>query len=76
MQYRFRQGRFCEHALLNAQNFILNSLSKKDISMLLLFDFSKVLDTIEHSILLKKLEYYGIRRIVLVWFKSYLNNRH
>ena len=75
MQYGFRPGRSCEHALLNAQNFILNSLSKKEISMLLLIDFSKAFDTIEHSILLKKLEHYGIRGIVLEWFKSYLNNR-
>ena len=76
MQQGFRQGRFCEHALLNAQNFILNLLSKKEISMLLLIDFSRALNTIIHSILLKKLEFYGIRGIVLEWFKSYLNNRH
>ena len=75
MQYGFRPGRSCEHALLNAQNLILNSLSKKEISMLLLIDFSKAFDLIEHSILLKKLEHYGIRGIVLEWFKSYLDKR-
>ena len=75
MQYGFRPGRSCEHALLNAQNFILDTLSKKQIALLLLVDFSKAFDMIEHNILLKKLEYYGIRGIALKWFESYLSQR-
>ena len=75
MQYGFRPGRSCEHALLNAQNVILDSLSKKQIGLLLLVDYSKAFDMIEHKILLKKLDHYGVRGIVLKWFESYLSNR-
>ena len=52
-QYGFRPGRSCEHALLNAQNYILDSLNKRQVSLLLLIDFSKAFDMVEHSILLK-----------------------
>ena len=75
MQYGFRPGRSCEHALLNAQNTLLESLSKRQISLLLLIDFSKAFDMVEHSILLKKLEHYGIRGVALKWMQSYLNSR-
>ena len=75
MQYGFRKGRSCEHALLAAQNVILNTLSKNEIAMLLLIDFSKAFDMVDHDILLKKLHNYGIRGIAHDWIKSYLANR-
>ena len=74
-QYGFRPGRSCEHALLEANNHLLETLSKKQIALLLLIDFSKAFDIVEHSILLHKLNHYGIRGMAYEWFKSYLSNR-
>ena len=75
MQYGFRPGRSCESALLKAQDIILDSLHKQQVSLLLLIDFSKAFDMVDHNILLDKLKHYGIRGTVLKWFQSYLSDR-
>ena len=75
MQYGFRSGRSCEHALLKAQSVLLDSLGKNEVSLLLLIDFSKAFDMVDHTILLEKLAHYGIRGVAHDWLKSYLTDR-
>ena len=35
-----------------------------------------VFDTVDHSLLLQKLEFYGIREIALEWVKNYITKRY
>ena len=74
-QYGFRAGHSCEHALLEAQYRIHQALERKQVSALLLLDFSKAFDLVDSDILLHKLEHYGVRGLALSWFNSYLTNR-
>ena len=74
-QYGFRPQHSCEHALLDAKNTILGALHRKQIALLLLIDFSKAFDMVDHTILLGKLSKYGIRGPALQWISSYLHDR-
>ena len=62
-------------ALLNIIDQITQQLDSKALSLGIFIDLSKAFDTIDHNILINKLEIYGIRGIALNWFKSYLSNR-
>ena len=74
-QYGFRAKHSCEHAVGQLVGTILKNLERNRITISVLLDLSKAFDTIEHSIMLKKLELYGVRGLPLQWFESYLSNR-
>ena len=52
--------------------YIVKTLDNKEISLSLFLDLSKAFDCLDHSLLLCKLEYYGIHGILLNWFLRYL----
>lgn len=71
-QYGFREKRSTSMAILEAVEEIINSLDKKKITVGIFIDLKKAFDTINHSILLNKLEKYGIRGVAWNWMHSYL----
>ena len=75
-QSAYRKHHSTESALLNIQNDILINIAKGSVTALTLLDLSAAFDTIDHTILLDRLNVYcGISELALGWFKSYLSGR-
>ena len=65
-----------ETALLKIVNDLLTALHNGKICFLTLLDLSAAFDTIDHNILLHRLEHtFGISDSALSWFRSYLSDR-
>ena len=64
-QFGFRNNHSTYMAVLSLIDDISNELNNKNHSVGIFIDLSKAFDTIDHNVLLKKIEYYGIRGIVL-----------
>ena len=62
--------------LLILQNRILESFQQGKIGCAIYLDLKKAFDTVDHKILLHKLQLYGVNGTFLSIIASYLSNRH
>ena len=74
LQSAYRKGHSTEKALLRVVNYILSNMKKQHMSILVLLDLTVAFDTVDHAILLGRLETsFGIKDTALTWFASYLS---
>ena len=74
-QFGFRKGKGISHALCAFIDSVLNARDDKKQTIGLFLDLSKAFDMVNHQILIKKLNKYGLRGLAESWFASYLSNR-
>ena len=75
LQFGFRQNYSTAHALISLTETIRKYLDEEKFACGIFEDLKKAFDTIEHDILLTKLEHYGVRELANDWFKIYLSDR-
>ena len=74
-QFGFQSGYSTNDAIVQLVDKIFDSFEKEQFTLGVFNDLSKAFDTVDHSILLNKLKFYGITDKNLAWFESYLSNR-
>ncbi|PFX19180.1 putative RNA-directed DNA polymerase from transposon X-element [Stylophora pistillata] len=74
-QSGFRANHSTVTALLEATDSWAYNIDNEKINGVIFLDLKKAFDTVDHQILLSKLNYYGIHGKSFRWFQSYLENR-
>ena len=74
-QFGFRKSYSTELAAINLYDTLLKNLDEKKITCTIFLDLAKAFDSVNHKILLQKLEKYGVRGYPLKLLESYLSNR-
>ena len=75
-QFRFQTGHSADHAIAQLVDETYKAFRKNEYNLSASTYLFKTLDTVNHSIQLKKLELCGITDKNYVWIKSYLSNRY
>ena len=74
-QYGFRAGHSTQQVVIELVDKISQAIERKEYMVGLFLDLYRAFDTVNHHILLGKLEHYGFRGVAIEWFKNYLTNR-
>ena len=75
LQFGFRKKHSTNHALVEITENIRKALDENKFACGVFVDFQKAFDTVNHDILINKLDHYGVRGIENNWFRSYLTGR-
>ena len=73
-QHGFRKSRSCQTALLSLPSSLFTNRQNKQHSLIASLDYSMAFDTLDHQLLLKKLDALNILSHVIDWFSSYLSD--
>ena len=71
-QYAYRRGHSTEDAVIDAVSWAVNKIDSGELVSITTLDLSKAFDSVDHGVLLKKLEWMGVSSH---WFQSYLSDR-
>lgn len=74
-QFGFRKNRSTYMAINNLYDTITTAIDNKLCTVGIFLDLSKAFDTLDHSILLQKLNHCGIRGTSNLWIENYLSDR-
>ena len=75
LQFGFQKNKSTEHAISSILSNINKASHNNQSSYCIFLDFAKAFDTVNHDILIEKLNYYGMDKQTLALFTSYLANR-
>ena len=74
-QHGFRRKRSCETQLLEFTHELFNNMAGGRQTDILILDFAKAFDRVNHSLLAHKLQYYGIQGALNLWISDFLEDR-
>jgi hypothetical protein len=74
-QSAYRRFHSCETALVSVIDTAYSAMDGGHVTLLVLLDLSAAFDTVDHNLLLGRLQALGVTDSALGWFSSYLSNR-